>query len=131
MIRRSAAQRGAVAGKPSTGVFGPVVGATLQVQTCVDARVDRRNLTDAAKSASGDAYLGPLYTANRAAAVQIESNGSQEESPLTHDLREFIDLVIVPIMVSQFLSEQPPSDQVAPGCGGVAEFPRTKRHGGI
>jgi len=46
------------------------------------------------------------------------------ESPLTPDLKEFIDRAIVPILVKQFLAEQEAADELAERGGVVAKSPR-------
>ena len=59
--------------------------------------------------------------------IQLERGKRQAESPLTPELREFIDAAIVPILVREFLAAEAVSgQQLAEVPQGVAKFPRTK-----
>jgi len=58
-----------------------------------------------------------------ARVIQLERSKKQAESPLTPELREFIDAAIVPILVREFLAQTASQPQLAerPEC--VAKSP--------
>jgi len=55
--------------------------------------------------------------------VKFESREQEAESPLTPELKQFIDRVIVPILVKRFLAEHTAEDKLAAAPIDVAESP--------
>jgi hypothetical protein len=124
MSRNPSTPTGAVAGQPSTRAFAGAVGPATEAQTGVHNYDDQHNAGTETRSASRTADSEPLCTANCAThPTQVNVRQKQAESPLTLELREFIDLVIAPMLVRQFISEQPGGEEFARGRGDVAKFP--------
>ncbi len=65
--------------------------------------------------------ISASLTTTNTSSVQANVRCKLVESPLTTELREFIDSVIVPILVKQFISERAEAEKVARECGGVAK----------
>jgi hypothetical protein len=65
----------------------------------------------------------PLATDKMANVLQFERPEQQAEPVLTPELKEFIDRVIVPILVKRFLAEQDAQDRLAGESPNVAESP--------
>jgi len=104
----------------STGVFsGPAVSSEpTQIRATV--REEPTDGTNARALRSEGLGSEPRYTANCLRARRE----CDEQSLLTPDLREFIDRIVVPILVRQFILKQSSSsEQVAQGCEAVAELP--------
>jgi len=55
-----------------------------------------------------------------AKVVQFETSATQTESPLTPELKQFIDRVIVPILIEHYLEERD-ADELADNSTGVGE----------
>jgi hypothetical protein len=53
--------------------------------------------------------------------VKFESYDQDTESPLTPELKDFIDRAIVPILVKRYLAEQVAEDKLAGATADVAE----------
>lgn len=58
-----------------------------------------------------------------AEVLQFDAREKQAESPLTPELKDFIDRVIVPILVKQYLAEQAAENVLAEKSPDVAESP--------
>ena len=57
----------------------------------------------------------------RCRGLRCESSRHSEPSPLTPALREFIDRVIVPILVEHYIEEQDITDDLVGGSASVGE----------
>jgi hypothetical protein len=62
---------------------------------------------------------------NLGRVLQLEAKqNATEESPLTPEMKDFIDRVIVPILVKQYLAEEAQAAQLAEEERKVAKSPR-------